>query len=476
MTSTHAPAGSTPPQVYTVTMTARQHLSLGTRPTGTAPTRTHRHIPGSVLRGALAAVWIAAHGTPDRLHAGRNPQLYREFTALFEGAVRYEPLFAPGWQVVPMSVRRCKYRSSVQCTAWCADEAFTDPPPARCGVCQGPVENAKGGVEPAMGSTDGLIAQTVRLAINDATATAAEGQLFTREALRPRTADGRSPRTFTGRIVIPNDLPAPARTWLTTPRPVRVGGRRGTSGLTDLALAPEITSPSAVTGHRLALRLTSPALLTDACGLPVTAPSQDEISQFLGTHATIERQWVRYERVGGWHLASNLPKPEELAISAGSTYLLNLADPLDPQRTAALTTRGLGLRRAEGFGACTIADTAWQPPAVADNVDRPATAEDPAENKAQHVARLLLDTGHGPWFHRELRAYLTDRGSGTPPHARMLDKPELDNLTPVHRRRIEAVLLRPDRDVPVLDRAWRLLDAYLRGLGPHHAATGKGNQ
>lgn len=455
-------------RVYDATVTARQQLSLGTRPTGTAPTRTHRHIPGSVLRGALAAVWIAAHGTPDRLHAS-DPRLYDGFVELFEGAVRYEPLYAPGWGTVPMSVLRCKYPRDERCSNWVEDEAFPvgdGDGDGLCLYCGAPGRRSKGTVESlhASESARDLVGQTVRLQLDDATGTAERGLLFTREALQPRTSAG-APRTFTGRVVVPAGLSPDALAWLTGPARHRIhlGGRRSTGGGADLSLTLAATTDTpAITGRRFALRLTAPALFTDTSGLPRTVPDTAELGELLGVPVTLVRSWTRHEHIGGWHAAANLPKPVELAVGAGSTFLLELAEPADPRRVAALADRGLGLRRAEGFGTLTVATTAWRPPAPPPVPDAAPAAGYSDSDRVEAAARMLADTGHGSWFLTELRAYVTARRQGAERSAALLDRPHLADLTPGQRRTVEAVLMRPDRELPLLGDILVRLEARVR--------------
>lgn len=59
---------------------------------------------------------------------------------------------------------------------------------------------------------------------------------------------------------------------------------------------------------------------------------------------------MRWHTVGGWHLASGLPKSAEVAVAAGSTYLIEPPAPVPDDALAELGRRGLGLRRHEGFG------------------------------------------------------------------------------------------------------------------------------
>ena len=100
----------------------------------------------------------------------------------------------------------------------------------------------------------------------------------------------------------------------------------------------------------LVLRLRSPGIFTDPQGRPSRDPDPSELTEVLGTPARVVRRWTRWQQAGGWHIASGLPKPSELAVAAGSTYLISaertVADPV----LAQLGQRSLGLRRHEGFG------------------------------------------------------------------------------------------------------------------------------
>ena len=82
-------------------------LHVGQAPLGVGEYMfTQRHIPGSVLRGALAEVFIKQYGL--------EPGTGSEFNRLFEGAeaIRFEPAYpatALGWGYpFPMTARQCK--------------------------------------------------------------------------------------------------------------------------------------------------------------------------------------------------------------------------------------------------------------------------------------------------------------------------------------------------------------------------------
>jgi hypothetical protein len=54
--------------------------------------------------------------------------------------------------------------------------------------------------------------------------------------------------------------------------------------------------------------------------------------------------------VGGWHVASGLPKPAELAVAAGSAFIIRTERAVANADIQRLASRGVGLRRHEGFG------------------------------------------------------------------------------------------------------------------------------
>ncbi|MEU6026956.1 type III-B CRISPR module-associated Cmr3 family protein [Streptomyces tauricus] len=444
-----------------VQVTAHQPLALGVRPSGTAPVQTRLHVPGSVLRGALAAAWIAEHGLP-----GKVPEAQRdEFIALFEGEVSYGPLFAAGSHVVPLSVLRCKYR---RCPT-VVDEAFPhagsgEEPSCGCG----PLVPGRGEVEFTGAAARGLVTQSTHLQIDDAPQVAEKSLLFTRRALTHREADG-TERTFHGRVTPAAVLPLGVAAWLAAPRRLRLGGRRGTSGAVTYRPGPAETVPPP-TGDRIALRLTAPAILTDPAGLPLDLTDRQTLRAALDTElapllggarvSAVERVWTRGERVGGWHAASRLPKPVELAVGAGSVLLLAFDRPPAPGGLLTLTGRGIGLRRNEGFGALETATTAWTQ--TIDPAPEPAgTGREEDADPAESYARMLLGTGHGAWFADNLRTYVEDltTASGNR-NTTLLQRPRLRRLTPYERDTVTVMLL--TAPVDVLDRTLGTLTALHR--------------
>ncbi|MGH3285786.1 MAG: hypothetical protein ACRDPD_14050, partial [Streptosporangiaceae bacterium] len=77
----------------------------------------------------------------------------------------------------------------------------------------------------------------------------------------------------------------------------------------------------------------------------------EELTEALGgVGASVVQRWTRWEQTGGWHVASGLPKQQELTVAAGSAYIISTERPVADPALARFAERGLGLRRHEGFG------------------------------------------------------------------------------------------------------------------------------
>ncbi|MFJ9675400.1 type III-B CRISPR module-associated Cmr3 family protein [Streptomyces sp. NPDC101221] len=383
--------------VYT---TPVQPLAMGRRPRGLAPVAGHHHVPGSVLRGALAAAWIAEFGPPQ--HAA--PAYRTSFHELFEGHVRFGPLLARGSRVVPLSVHTCKYRPKPDCAQHSYDEAAdSGPRPHRCPACGGsPLVIGRGQVELGPDSPMGLI-ETTRIQLT-AQETAADRQIFTRQELAPRPGVAR--QALRGQIATAA-LDDDQLAWLTTDRVLRLGGRRGTSGEVHYRATPR-TGPIAPVGNpytkagELILRLLSPAILVDAAGRPCNRPDPVRLAESLGVISVgIERSWTRWERVGGWNAVARVPKPEDLAVAAGSVYLLKLTGGPGSAGLARILQDGIGLRRAEGYGWLALGP--WkQTTGTAAASPSAAEGSGPTDDEA---LEQLAATGHGAWIARRIKAF-----------------------------------------------------------------------
>lgn len=312
-------------------LTLRQPAQLGSKARSDNVLGTMEHIPGSAVRGALAAAWLARNGiskpgTPER----------EEFLRLFEGGVRYGSLLRDGTEFMSLAVVGHKYHPQDNCEVIDYDRALGEEPPPECPQCTSPIEQRKG----LKGKRKAPRRRTSVAIGGDGTAI--DGALFTRETLE-------AGETFRGTVAASDDA---LLKILGDLGPVRIGGRRTTHGLADIAIEPG-TAPPLPECHdgMIIVRLRSPGIFVDDRGRPADRPSESELEQALGgTGARVEKAWTRWEQVGGWHAASGLPKPQELAVAAGSSYVISTERPVDHAALSALADRGLGLRRHEGFG------------------------------------------------------------------------------------------------------------------------------
>ena len=317
-----------------VTIIAEQPLALGIASEVSFFTDSHPFIPGPVLRGALAAAWIADHGPPER----DTPHIDR-FRELFDGDIRYGPLLPEGSQREPLSVLHCKYPTTDACQAIAVDLAFEHQ--ACCPGCRQGFEPSKGALAlpPAL-----ALHRRVRTSINPKTSRAKDGELYATAAIPPETK-------LVGSI-------HGTHPWLSEPRNLWLGGRRSVGGAATYQAEPfpAESLASEDIADVLVIRLVSPAILVDTGGRPRLDP--DPILDLPGV--TLDRAWTRPATWEGWHAASRLPKPMEICAAAGSTYRITGDHDDLVQLGTRLLHDGIGLRRAEGFGVVDIALGPWR--------------------------------------------------------------------------------------------------------------------
>ena len=197
-----------------VSVLARQRLALGVGSEVSYFTGTHPFVPGSVLRGALAAAWIAEYGPPA---AGSSDEA--RFRDLFDGHIRYGALHVPGTGLVPVSAWLCKYPKNDSCARQAVDAAFE----ARgdCPACGGPMQQGKG----QFLLPDGMALDRItRTSIDPKTAKAKDGELYAHAALPEGTQ-------LSG-LIHGRD------SWLEKPRRLRLGGRRTVGGAAEYEAVP----------------------------------------------------------------------------------------------------------------------------------------------------------------------------------------------------------------------------------------------
>lgn len=350
-------------------LTLRQPAQLGNKARHDNVLSTLEHIPGSVARGALAAAWLARNGisrpgTPER----------EEFLSLFEGGVRFGALLRPGTEFMSLAVVGHKYEPQDSCEVVDYDRAMGEKPPAYCPDCQSPLEQRRG-----ITGTRQAPRRRTSVAIRG-DGTAEEGALFTRETMN-------AGQVFRGTISTEDDTLLKILDGL---GPVRVGGRRTTHGLADITITHDVglPFPRRRPDGKLVVRLRSPGIFTDQCGRPSCEPSPEELEDALGVPARVVQRWTRWEQSGGWHVASGLPKPQELTVTAGSTYVISPERTVDDSALARFSQRGLGLRRHEGFG--DLAPPPVLRPGIAAR-QQEARRKKNLRDKAAPLVRVLAD-------------------------------------------------------------------------------------
>ena len=374
---------------YTVTIVARADLAMAPAAEAAYSRGTHRYVPGHILLAGLAAHWIRQFGPP----GSDNPR-QADFKKIFHGKVRYSPALADGSVIMPISARRAKRSDAV------IDEAFReeraqlpdgDPGTPGKGQILGVRRIRVGRAE--LESDPGSGRERPR-----------DGQLVAREAIRRGT-------TFKASIV--GDHP-----WLDglaaagTPITVWLGGRKSTSGRAELSLTPDTARPGAgPVGEDVVVRLSSPAIFVDEATRPTLEPTSHDWERVFGVAGgTVLDRWARPGRMGGWHIASGLPRPEELIAVPGSTYRVAVPADADPEWPTHLRHLGLGLRTGEGFGFAEVCTSPWRPDAGR-ATDLSETTAAPAETLVnRHEAALT-----GPnrrWIADLLREILLARRTG----------------------------------------------------------------
>lgn len=354
-----------------VTVTSEQRTSFGTGGERAYLTHTHPFLPGSVLRGALAAAWL------------KDAASDADFELIFERG-RFGPALPQGVDVEPQSVGKCKYHRDPSHAEY-IDFAFeADPEAAKKAKCAAR-ENLKGNF------TRKNLVTRAATAIEPRKNTAAQSQLFSREMIEKGT-------TFVGHVVLP-DKAADAR--LAQLERAFFGGRGSILGRCRVSWKQIQTLPGTEqlkAAQRVVIRTLSPTILVDDAGLPST-DLRAAIKEIAGTDpSSVWADRVESGLAGGWHSASGMPKPSEIAIAPGAVAVL---DSVDPDQVRRLLDHGLGVRRNEGYGWVEVVPEAWQP-ASRYSSDSDARAGSPC--CAHRPSRRMVGEGQRPGSERHAEA------------------------------------------------------------------------
>ncbi|CAM04360.1 hypothetical protein SACE_5110 [Saccharopolyspora erythraea NRRL 2338] len=312
-----------------ITVTLLEPMAAGKRLRADFLQDTYDHVPGTVVRGALAGRWINERGV--------EVTTTEEFLDVFEGDGAFGPLHNENSLPAPLSVKVHKYAAKDDCPRLWWDRAASDGEQEHC-KCGQALEDSKGE------STGSVARQRRTRAALDEDGVVREGQLFTQNSLQRDTR-------FSGWL----HGPAVRALWIVD-QPVDtvyLGGRLKHQGAAVVQVDTEVEpEPVEQRGNKLILRLLGPGAFVDKHGFPSVKPDLDELTDVLQVEAqAVENCWTRWCEVEGWHAASGLPKPVERAVQPGSTYVIRLERAADEQARKRLMARGIGLRRREGFGA-----------------------------------------------------------------------------------------------------------------------------
>ncbi len=98
--------------------------------------------------------------------------------------------------------------------------------------------------------------------------------------------------------------------------------------------------------------LQSPTFLLEDGWQPTIVFSAAQLKEQTGLEATLVRSQATYDTIGGWNTRWERPKPTMLAANSGSVYVFRTQATREALVDALyeLETKGIGERRAEGYG------------------------------------------------------------------------------------------------------------------------------
>lgn len=164
-------------------------------------------------------------------------------------------------------------------------------------------------------------------------------------------------------------LPRDLKDTFTSALPDRISVgryRHDSYGLAEVEVLPppeDRSLPDVGAGDELSLWLTSDACIEDATGIPDTTPSgfANAVERALAVHgirATLavveDRTFASATRRDSWSGSISLPRATIAGLHAGSVLTLHTDAHIPGTTLRAVLDRGIGQRRAEGFGRCEV--------------------------------------------------------------------------------------------------------------------------
>ena len=412
---------------WTITLTTQQRVSLGMGAENAFLTRSHPYIPGSVVRGALAAAW---------LREGIDRDL--GFEMIFETG-RFSNAWPEGVEVQSQSVLRTKYGTNTSDDD--RDLAFTTNANSTDHAPKPSEEALKGGFDYSRGFGQLRRRTVTATAMKPRKHVALDRALYRREALEKGTV-------FTGTLILPEGAELPEE--FTKINTIYVGGRASVMGRTTLEIQRS-DPPRIPTSNEVVIRTLSHSILVDDFGVPMTSFS--EALEARGVSVIKNCCWAdRVESgvAGGWHAASGLPKPMEIGLSPGATA--RIERPKKDDVLEKLLDEGIGLRRAEGYGWIEIVDRAYQRPThpeAVSTIER-SSSKHAMSNDEMEIEQILHDLQalkltpqQEQWLARMLRL----RAKGESPSKEERNQPAVNRLAPPQSKGIMKIILETRNDL-----------------------------
>lgn len=354
------PSASEGRTVVLFNLTLRRPLLIADRARGDWVTSSLSYIPGSVILGACAARWLASKQCAD-------PSIEPDFRRLFlDGSTRWlnaYPLDGSARSLpVPLCWRLNRSDTVILDTLHPeSGELLDNPDVAREWV----------GLDEGQYSTSTATCERVRLISPARTSRmhherdrelgrSKGGELFVHDALD-------AGQTFASAVLCEDGETAAAISAMLAGATLEFGrSRTATYGggveITDLRSVSALDwSERQTVSDVRALVLTSDYLGRSGTGAPDPGAILDELATELGlSRDALDfpdrdlRGRVVHGQVGRWQM----PRPAHVALAAGSVIALPTDGAIDAKRLSALLWRGVGERRAEGFGRICLLDVA----------------------------------------------------------------------------------------------------------------------
>lgn len=355
--------------------------------------KTLDYLPGSAVRGAFAEIFLNKRGVDDadfqRIFA-KEAVWFSDFLPSFSDA----PSF-----LAPATAAACK-RHGAEHEASVRDrllEAMTrdvssSEKESPCPDCGEPLERLKAGYFEVNGSRKPVKPHKqlrMHVGISRATGSALHSLLFSyemlvEEKLGEKKVEEPMPLKFVGTLAAKDESDLAALEKVVPDREHLSVGHARTRGLGELAIEQRTTLARAndldarclafnqavharggdANTFYFTITLNSHLALRDRLGLPVLAGLNgrhfglDVDEMMPKDRLDLIQSFLSTAVVPGWNAALGMPKPDTHAISRGSVVVFSLPKTAVTSklmdRLGELECKGIGERRAEGFGSLTV--------------------------------------------------------------------------------------------------------------------------